>query len=262
MAAAALAALFSGEAAMPTIAVITGVVAAAGFVVSGAGSPPPPLAVGPRAAGEAGDQGGDSGAEATKDDVDAPSGQERPEAMEPEGQAGRGAGPPEADAAGDGDPAGASQEKTSAAEGSAAADEAVEPVGDAGAEPSEEEALLEKIGMGRRKLTPEQEAQIRKGIRKLPESQRKALEDWINMKEESIWPMVAMNILVLTLFAGMFVCFSAYLIINHEINIYDRETWRNATKLAEATLRKYRILRPTPPDAAFGGGVRSITAEL
>merc|ERR1740121_2839618 len=73
----------------------------------------------------------------------------------------------------------------------------------------------------RKRLTPEQEAQIKEQVNRLPPESRKALEDWINMSNDN-----------------------KYLIAWHGINVYDIQAWRNGTKIAEAWLRQKRVLSP------------------
>jgi len=115
-------------------------------------------------------------------------------------------------------------------------------------------AALEQYLSGKKKLTPDQEAQIRRSVDKLPPETRKALSDWINMEDQSTGAMIALNCMVLIFFLGIFLLFAAYLIGVHEINLFEMETWYNGTAYATELLREYRILPKARPP--------SITAEL
>mmetsp|Transcript_34437 Transcript_34437/g.69557 ORF Transcript_34437/g.69557 Transcript_34437/m.69557 type:complete len:192 (+) Transcript_34437:65-640(+) len=104
----------------------------------------------------------------------------------------------------------------------------------------------------RKRLTPEQEATIRKRMAKLPPEARKALDDWAQMKEGDKWAIVAMNCLVLVLFLGVFVLLAAYLIGAHGINVFELQTWR----------RGFVTVRRALHGAQGGGGGIAHDAEL
>mmetsp|Transcript_67441 Transcript_67441/g.163148 ORF Transcript_67441/g.163148 Transcript_67441/m.163148 type:complete len:127 (+) Transcript_67441:230-610(+) len=98
-------------------------------------------------------------------------------------------------------------------------------------------------------LTPEQQDQIRRRMAKLPPEARKALDNWVNMKEEDRWALLGMNCLVIVLFLGLFVLFAAYLIGAHGINIFELETWRSGATTARKILQEIQ------------GGKRVVTAH-
>mmetsp|Transcript_83476 Transcript_83476/g.174680 ORF Transcript_83476/g.174680 Transcript_83476/m.174680 type:complete len:274 (-) Transcript_83476:23-844(-) len=108
----------------------------------------------------------------------------------------------------------------------------------------EMQQMLERVLPSSKRLTPEQEAQIRKQVHRMPEEQRRAIQAWLNDDGDHFWVHVGMFLLIAILFVGAFIIFSAYLIVAHEFNIYDPESWRNATISLEHTLRRNRILSP------------------
>merc|ERR1719215_1704868 len=118
------------------------------------------------------------------------------------------------------------------------------------------DAVASVLPGARKRLSPEQEKQIRAQVSRLPPESRKALEEWVNMKDDNKWALLALNCLVVIFILGVFLLFSAYLIAAHSINVFDIQTWRNGTQTAENLLRQMRILSPR------GGAARTVTAEL
>mmetsp|Transcript_99184 Transcript_99184/g.296445 ORF Transcript_99184/g.296445 Transcript_99184/m.296445 type:complete len:174 (-) Transcript_99184:57-578(-) len=89
----------------------------------------------------------------------------------------------------------------------------------------------------RRRLTPEREAEIRKRMEQLTPEARKALDDWVSLRGDDRWAVLAMNCLVLTLFMGGFFLFAAYLIGAHGINILELQTWRRGAAMVGGMMR-------------------------
>merc|ERR1712194_178064 len=100
--------------------------------------------------------------------------------------------------------------------------------------------LSKKIEL--RKLTPQQEAQIKASIDKIPPETRKALQQWVKSGSDDTGSMIAMNCLVFIFLLGVFLMVSSYLIAVHEINIYEVETWSQGKAFAMEKHRVWRVL--------------------
>mmetsp|Transcript_46792 Transcript_46792/g.106112 ORF Transcript_46792/g.106112 Transcript_46792/m.106112 type:complete len:196 (-) Transcript_46792:70-657(-) len=110
----------------------------------------------------------------------------------------------------------------------------------------------------RRRMTPEQEQQIRQRMKQLPPDTKKALDEWVNMSESSKMGLLAVNCLFVILFLGLFLLFAAYLISEHNVNIFQLETWTDGS----ATLKKLmKSMHKAGRPSSGGSSGTSLNAE-
>ena len=97
------------------------------------------------------------------------------------------------------------------------------------------------------KMNSEQEARIREGVAKMPADFRKALKDWINLKEESILQMLGVNChcLVLIVLLGCLLLVVAFVIGVFQVNILHPQVWHQVIAKARHMLSGAR----DPPSA-------------
>merc|ERR1712066_60837 len=100
-------------------------------------------------------------------------------------------------------------------------------------------------------MTPEQEQQIRQRMKKLPPETKEALEKWINMNESSKMGILAVNCLFVIFFLGIFMLFAAYLISEHNVNIFQLETWTDGSATLQKILRN--LQKVSKPSKSSGG---------
>mmetsp|Transcript_30189 Transcript_30189/g.54807 ORF Transcript_30189/g.54807 Transcript_30189/m.54807 type:complete len:181 (-) Transcript_30189:34-576(-) len=77
----------------------------------------------------------------------------------------------------------------------------------------------------RGKLSKDQEEQIKAGVRQMKPEHRKAIQDWVHMKDENPWAILGLNLLVLIVFLGFFLLFCAFIIGNFEVNVFDPKVY-------------------------------------
>merc|ERR1712113_752483 len=71
----------------------------------------------------------------------------------------------------------------------------------------------------------------------LTPQEREALDNWLKHGETNKWALVAMNCLVMLTAVGFCVLLAAYLIIVHEVNVFELETWKDPGRVVQQIWR-------------------------
>lgn len=139
---------------------------------------------------------------------------------------------------------------------SATKTEAKAATGDPDAKVSEKEAEPESkhcedmpvdfLKMRRGKLSADQEAKFRQGLANLPPESKKALQEWVNMTENSTWTLLGLNCLFLVFIAGVLTLAAAAIVGVFQINIFNPDVWREGISKLQSESGLWPKVAPAP----------------
>jgi len=102
------------------------------------------------------------------------------------------------------------------------------------------------LKMRRGKLSADQEAKFRQGLANLPPESKKALQEWVNMTENSTWTLLGLNCLFFVFIAGVLTLAAAAIVGVFQINIFNPDVWREGISKLQSESGLWPKVAPAP----------------
>ena len=132
------------------------------------------------------------------------------------------------------------------------AEKEVDKEGKGATQPAKEGDLpVDFLKMRPGKLSSEQEDKFRQGLANLPPESKKALQEWVNMTENSTWTLIGINCLFLVCIAGLLTLAAAAIVGIFQINIFNPDVWRAGYAKLQVENDRFwsQVTPPAPPRA-------------